>query len=111
MRATLDSREFEVLVDVISVAQAPGPQVDGVGAEAQLLAGALQGRGRGRACWGTCGWPLGLARRGPPVFTRLWQQPRLFLPTSPTPTLHCNLTTRRAAGQGGGGGALCMLLR
>ena len=35
----MDSREFEVLVDVISMLQSPGPSVDTVGAEAALLAG------------------------------------------------------------------------
>lgn len=44
MRATLDAREFEVLVDVIGMAQSPGPAVEGVDAEAQLLAGEFNGQ-------------------------------------------------------------------
>ena len=43
--ANMDSREFEVLVDVVSMLQSPGPGPEVVGAEAQLLAG-------GRRAWG-----------------------------------------------------------
>lgn len=37
----MDSREFEVLVDVIGWAQGPGPSIETVGAEGELLAGGV----------------------------------------------------------------------
>jgi hypothetical protein len=39
--AVMDGREFEVIIDVATWAQSPGPTVETVGAEAKLLAGAL----------------------------------------------------------------------
>ncbi len=57
--ASLDSREFEVLVEVITMLQSPGPTVETVGAEASLLAGARGAPGMG---WQLAGWRAGWCR-------------------------------------------------